>query len=320
MNELVSVVVPIYNVEKYLPKCIDSIIGQTYKNLEIILVNDGSKDRSLEICKNYMIRDFRIKIVDKPNGGLSDARNAGIKQASGEYICFVDSDDFIKEKMIEDMLTTLLKANSDICVCDMEYLYDNGDLKFASGGEFKEGSVLDDPNLMIINNSACNKLYRLSLFDDWSFPFGKYYEDLATVPVLLYKANKICKVNEPFYVYYQRSGSIAHSANKKIFEIYEAINRCIEYVKINGGDARLIAKLNSLYIIHGLDLTTIRIKDFDDKSLREAYLKENMDHLKKYYPKFEEDGYYRNCSLKKKIIFKLLKKGKYNLVLKIYDR
>ena len=320
MNELISVVVPIYNVEKYLPRCIDSIINQTYKNLEIILVNDGSKDRSLEICKNYMIRDFRIKIINKPNGGLSDARNAGIKQASGKYICFVDSDDFIKEKMIEDMLSALLNTNSDICVCDMEYLYDNDVVKFASGGEFKEGSVLDNPDLMIINNSACNKLYRLSLFNDWLFPVGKYYEDLATVPVLLYKANKICKVNEPYYVYYQRSGSIAHSANPKIFEIYEAINRCLEYVKINGRDARLIAKLNSLYIIHGLDLTTIRIKDFDDKSLRVKYLEENMKNLNKYYPKYEEDGYYRNCNLKKKIIFKLLKKGKYNLVLKIYDR
>lgn len=320
MNELVSIVVPVYNVEKYLPKCVDSIIEQTYKKLEIILVNDGSTDRSLEICKNYDIKDIRIKVINKPNGGLSDARNVGIEHATGEYIAFIDSDDFIKETMIEKMMISLNETSSDICVCDMEYLYDDGRIDFASGGNFKEGNVHDDPNLMVINNSACNKLYRRSLFNDWLFPVGKYYEDLATVPVLLYKAKKLCKVDEAFYVYYQRSGSIAHSANKKIFEIYEAIHRCLEYVKINGNDPELVTKLYSLYIVHGLDLTTIRIKDFDDKAIRNVYLAENMAKLKTYYPNYKNDICYRKCGLKKKLIFKLLEKGKYNLVLKIYDR
>ncbi|MCI5773555.1 MAG: glycosyltransferase [Erysipelotrichaceae bacterium] len=320
MSILVSIVVPIYNVEKYLSKCIDSIIAQTYQNLEIILVNDGSKDNSLAICQNYANKDARVKIIDKVNGGLSDARNAGIQQAKGEFVAFIDSDDFIKAKMIEEMLAQIQITNSDICVCDMEYLYDDGRLDFAGGGAFDQGSVKEDSELMVINNSACNKLYRLALFNDWLFPVGKYYEDLATVPVLLYKAKKICKVNEAFYVYYQRSGSIAHSANKKIFEIYEAINRCIEYVKINNSDPRLLAKLQSLYILHGLDLTTLRIKEFDDKAVREEYLAENMQYLRKYYPNYRNDERYKETSFKKKVIFKLLEKGKYKLVLKIYDR
>ena len=264
MEIVVSVVVPIYNVEKYLSRCIDSIIGQSYDKLQIILVNDGSKDHSLEISKEYEAKDKRIIVLDKVNGGLSDARNYGIKYATGEYIVFIDSDDFIKENMIEKMLEKITMTNSDICVCDMEYLYDNGNIEFASGGDF---DVTSD-KLVDINNSACNKMYKTSMFSDISFPVGKYYEDLATIPILMHKANKVCKVNEAFYVYYQRSGSIAHSANKKIFDIYYAIDRCIQYIKKHDNDLESIKKLQSLYVLHGLDITTVRIKDFDDKDIR----------------------------------------------------
>lgn len=319
MSKKVSIIVPVYNVEKYLERCIKSIVGQTYENTEIILVNDGSTDSSLQICKGYE-SDSRVIIVDKINGGLSDARNAGLNVATGDYVAFIDSDDFIKESMIEQMMIAINRDESDICVCDMEYLYDDGKINFASGGNFKLSSIKENPELIRINNSACNKLFKKEMFKDVKFPVGKYYEDLATIPILIYKANKVSKVNDAFYVYYQRSGSIAHTANKKIFEIYDAIDDCIQYVKQHGNEEIIIKELNHFFIIHGLDLTTLRIKDFDDKSLREEYLIENMNELQKRYPLWKKDSYYLQAGLKKKFIYSLLEKGKVRTVLKLYDK
>lgn len=319
MESLVSVIVPVYNVEKYLQKCVQSIQKQSYQNIEIILVNDGSKDNSLSICNELAKNDERIIVLDKQNGGLSDARNFGIHHAQGEWYSFIDSDDFIHEEMIDSMLKYAVANSADIAVCDMEYLYDDGKLVLASGGKFECDSVLDNPSLIRINNSACNKIFHRSLFDDIEFPVGKYYEDLATIPILLYKAKKIVKVNKSYYTYFQRSGSIAHTANKKIFDIYDAINTVIDYVVNRGNEKKIIDELYHLYIIHGLDLTTIRIKDFDDKAIRENYLMENMMILKNIYPDYEQDLVYRDYNFKKKLIFRLMKMGRMKMVLRIYD-
>ncbi len=319
MEPLVSMIVPVYNVEKYLLKCVQSIQKQSYQNIEIILVNDGSKDNSLSICNDLAKYDDRIVVLDKPNGGLSDARNFGIQHAQGEWYSFIDSDDFIDEGMIESMLNAVVINDADIVVCDMEYLYDDGRLVLASGGEFECDSIPNNPALIRINNSACNKVFHRNLFDDVEFPLGKFYEDLATIPILLYKAKKIVKVDEAFYTYFQRSGSIAHTANRKIFDIYDAINTVIDYIKNKGNERKIIDELYHLYIVHGLDLTTLRIKDFDDKKIRESYLTENMRILKKIYPDYEKDKLYQNYSFKKKLIFRLMKMGRMKTVLRIYD-
>lgn len=319
MTKKVSIIVPVYNVEQYLERCIKSIQGQTYKNIEIILVNDGSTDDSLQICKGYE-DDSRVIIVNKLNGGLSDARNAGLAVATGDYVAFIDSDDFIRDRMIQTMLDSIEKNDADICVCDMVYLYDNGQLVYADGGDFSCSNTKNQPSLIRINNSACNKLFKTEMFKDVQFPVGKYYEDLATIPILIYKANKVSKVNDAFYVYYQRTGSIAHTANKKIFEIYDAIDDCISYVKHHGNEEQIIKELQHFYIIHGLDLTTLRIKDFDDKTLREAYLAENMKELQQRYPEWKKDCFYKQAGLRKKLIYSLLEKGKVRAVLKLYDK
>lgn len=320
MENIVSVIVPVYNVEKYLERCVQSILLQSYINLEIILVNDGSTDNSLELCRKYKKKDKRIMVIDKTNGGLSDARNAGLEVATGEYVCFIDSDDFIESTMIEKMVAQAELDQADICVCDMEYLYDDGNKSFASGGDFSKASVKENPALIRINNSACNKLFKTSMFMDVKFPVGKYYEDLATVPILLYKANLVTKVNEAFYIYYQRTGSIAHTANKKIFEIYDAIEDCIDYVQKHGNETSIINELKHQFVIHGLDLTTLRIKDFDDKILIPEYLLENMEILRQHYPNYQKDIYYKKYPWKKKLIFKLLEWKKVQLVMRIYGR
>ena len=319
MSELVSIIVPVYNVENYIDRCVESLVNQTYRNIEIILVNDGSLDDSLTLLEKWEMKDRRVVVVNKKNGGLSDARNAGMKVAKGDYYLFIDSDDFVDIHMCEQMVSSLHEHESDIVVCDMKYLYDDGEEKFASGGDFVCENVIENPKLITINNSACNKLYKKELFEDVQFPVGRYYEDLALIPSLLYKAKRVSKVDEPFYIYYQRRGSIAHSANKKIFHIYDAIKDDIDYVKSHGNEENVIEELKHFYIIHGLDLTTLRIKDFDNKKVRARYLRENMNHLEQFYPDYKKDSAYKNVGFKKKIIFILLSLGLEKLVLKLYD-
>ncbi len=321
MGNKVSVIVPVYNVQDYIEECICSISSQSYQDIEILAVNDGSKDSSREILEKLQKNDSRIVILDKENGGLSDARNYGIKHSTGNYYLFVDGDDVIHKDTVKVLYEALVQTSSDIAVCDMEYFYeDSSERKFSSGGTFELTNCIDTPSLISINNSACNKLYKKELFSDCLFPIHKYYEDLALIPILLYKAKQVVKVNQAFYFYRQRKGSIAHTANKKIFDIYDALDGIYDYVKTHGDNTKVLEEIRHLYIVHGLSLTTLRIKDFDDQSLRKEYLLENMDRLEKSYPSYRTDSLYKKASIKQKIIFELLRKRKMDTVLKIYDR
>lgn len=320
MEKLTSIIVPVYNVREYLGECLDSLCAQTDRHIEILAVNDGSTDDSLNLLHEYAARDSRIKVFDKQNGGLSDARNYGLKRAAGDYILCVDSDDWIHPRTVELLKSRLEETDSEIAVSDMEYRYDDGRAVLSDGGRFDLSSVRKEPALISINNSACNKLFKKTLFAGIEFPVGKYYEDLATVPILLYKARQIVKVNQGLYYYRQRSGSIAHSANPKIFHIYDAIERVIRYVQAHGNEEAVLSELRRLYIVHGLDLTTLRIRDFDDRSIRAGYLRENMKRLLECYPEYESDPLYRSAPIKKRLIYYLLKKDKMDWVLKLYDR
>lgn len=202
----------------------------------------------------------------------------------------------------------------------MEYFYEDGHCAYSDGGTFQIDSVKNTPELIKINNSACNKLFDIALFDDICFPKGLYYEDLATVPILLLKAQKIAKVNRPLYRYRQRTGSIAHTASKKIFEIYTAIQMVLDYANQIGAPTDVIKAIKSMFIVHGLDLITLRIKDFDDKMIRIEYLQDNMNCLEKYYPNYEQDLEYKKLPFKKKLIAKLMKYRAFKLVLRLYDK
>ncbi|MBR2991081.1 MAG: glycosyltransferase [Solobacterium sp.] len=320
MKPAISVIIPVYNIEAYIEECLSSVFQQTYPDLEIIAVNDGSTDRSRELLQACAASDSRLVILDKENGGLSDARNHGLSAAHGDYVMFVDGDDRIRCDAAELLFRVCTENDADIAVSDMEYFYEDGERSFSSGGVFRVTDAAAMPSLVSINNSACNKLFRRSLFDDLRFPVGKYYEDLATVPVLLYKAERVAKVDEPLYEYRQRRGSIAHTASRKIFDIYDALDGDIAYVREHGNEPEVLKALYSLYIVHGLDLTTLRIKDFDDRNIRGEYLLENMTRLKRSYPDYRKDEAYRTAGWKKKLIWGMLEKGRTERVLKIYDR
>lgn len=315
-----SVIVPVYNVAAYLPACLDSLLAQTDPDFEIVAVNDGSTDGSADILFQYADRDKRVRIISKRNGGLSDARNAGIAQARGRYIACVDSDDLVREDFLASLVKQLEETGSQIAVSDMEYFYEDGHTSASSGGDFTVSDVRRNPQLIAINNSACNKLYQKELFAGLQFPVGRYYEDLALIPILLYRAERVCKVPAPLYRYRQRSGSIAHTASPKIFDIYDAIDDVVDYVRSHGNEPAVLTELYHLYIVHGLDLTTLRIRDFDDRSLRASYLRQNMARLRQSYPDFEKDSACRKAPFRKKILFHLLKEDKMEQVLKIYDR
>ena len=227
MSCKISVVVPAYNVEKYIEKCVDSIIGQTFTDIEIILVDDSSCDATGKICDGLALKDERVTVVHKQNGGLSDARNAGINAASGEFICFIDGDDYIHPKYCEILFNIITAYNADVSVCGFKKVYGyNIELE---KNELHKTEVFNKREAMqelIIGekfmNYAWNKLYRKSLFNAVSYPVGKAWEDLGTTYKLFDIAERIAYTDAQLYFYVQRDGSITSVVSvKNALDIYE---------------------------------------------------------------------------------------------------
>ncbi|HFU4233396.1 TPA: glycosyltransferase family 2 protein [Streptococcus suis] len=232
---LVTIVVPIYNVAKYLEKCLLSIIGQTYTKLQIILVNDGSTDSSLQICKTFEKKDCRVEIIDKKNGGLSDARNTGIDYARGEYILLVDSDDYISPKTVETCLQAIEITNSDIVEFQAVKVSESTKFIFEDTGFEKleiyghseaVAKCLSYDNKIV----AWNKLYKKNLFEEIRYPIGKLHEDEFTTPYIVDKVTNYCKISAVLYAYVQREGSIMNdSFNDNRLVIIDAHKERIAY-------------------------------------------------------------------------------------------
>lgn len=227
-NPEISIVVPVFNVEKFLKKCIESIISQSFSNFEVLLVNDGSTDGSLDICLQYTKIDDRVKVINKKNGGLSDARNAGIKYATGKYICFIDSDDFIEKEYLQKLYKNIVKYNSDVSMCEYFITDENGQkiqiekfnnekLKYISGKKLIESIYSRNPTISIV---AWNKLYKRKLFANITYSKGRLYEDQFIAVPLFWSVKKVSLIDAPLYNYVQRKGSIMNSKinKKKIFD------------------------------------------------------------------------------------------------------
>ena len=296
MNELISVVVPVYNVEKYLKRCIKSVLNQTYKNLEIILVDDGSKDKSGQICDEYSKKDERIKVIHKENGGLSDARNVGIENSFGKYICFIDSDDYVDVKFLENLYSIIKKYNADISVCCYKIVSENVEnLKIEEKREYNE-EVWDKEQsykeLLLfgkLENYIWNKLLKKSLFNGVYFPKGKKMEDIGTTYLLLDKAKKIAKTSYVGYFYMQREGSIMSNLNGQLIaDTKEMINIRFDYLKKkypNLFDELMINRLAFIKFyyedigkINGIGI----MKDFNEEY---RFYKENYKKYRKYVKK-----------------------------------
>lgn len=272
-EELISVIVPIYNVEKYLEKCIESIINQTYKNLEIILVNDGSTDNSKKICEKYVEKDKRIKLVNKENGGLSAARNAGIAVAKGKYFGFVDSDDFIKDTMYEYLHNLIVENKSDIAICNYLYFTEDEEMetiqnkiKDANEDKIKIFNSKEALRELLkgttIQDFAWNKLYKAELFnkDNRKYPFGRKMEDIGTTYKLFSASKSIVLGKSVQYFYLQRSSSIMGNRNVILYkDLYELSLERYKYIHQKYPDLQecyidLMNKIIAIYKVKNKDV------------------------------------------------------------------
>lgn len=256
----VSVIIPVYNTAKYLPKCLDSVINQTYQNLEIITVNDGSTDNSKAILENYTQKDPRLKIITQKNQGLSAARNAGLKIASGNFVTFVDSDDFIKSKMIEKMLGALEKSDADVAVCSFKEIFPNKTIKNFNNHRYSQKvfstesalkAMLKEEGFMV---SATMKLFPRLFFDHIKFPVGELHEDVGTTYKLVQKAQKIVFLPDEFYLYTHHQNSIINQTfDDRKFDLIELtdkmcddLNQCFPNLKNTTNERRMRARFSIL--------------------------------------------------------------------------
>ena len=227
MGEKISVIVPVYNVEQYLERCVDSIISQTYTNLEIILVNDGSTDNSGKLCDELAKKDERIRVIHKENGGLSDARNRGLDEAESDLVGFIDSDDYIDSDMYEVLLKNLNNTDADLSMCALYDVYNNTPEAQVTNKETwklsSEQAIKMVMEAKILSVTAVNKLYRKSLFTDLKFEVGKIAEDAFIMIKLLDKCEKIVATNEKKYYYVHRENSITtQKFSTKFLNVIEA--------------------------------------------------------------------------------------------------
>jgi len=223
MTPLVSVIIPVYNMERYLGKCMDSVLRQTYGNIEILLINDGSTDGSGRICDEYAERDKRIVVKHQPNSGASASRNKGIDLASGEYLAFVDSDDYILPNMIEKLVALCSRFNADIAICEIYEnepdIYENSDqsIKVMRNDEFMPLILRD-----VIPAYMCNKLFRAELFEGIRFPLNIMVGDMVIAHHIFNAANQIVQTNEKLYVYYsKRPNNMSHNRDNWVALSYD---------------------------------------------------------------------------------------------------
>lgn len=279
---LISIIVPVYNVEPYLNKCLDSIVNQTYKKLEIILIDDGSTDNSGLICDEYASKDNRIIVVHQKNKGLSAARNVGLNIAKGDYIAFVDSDDFIEKDMYFTMYNVMNKNYADVCVCnyikntnfETKKIYSEI-FKILTSKQAIKQLLLSYTKLRkkpTIEYAVWNKLYRKEIFENVMFPVGKKYEDQFITLLILDKIDKIVWIDADYYNYVQRKNSITKTRNDivKLKDLVKTLIRQRKFIKSHYKDIyviwenrELLEKLSILkYFITLPYETTIRNKNF----------------------------------------------------------
>ena len=301
----VSIIVPVYNVEKYLSKCLDSLVGQTFKNYEIIVVNDGSTDNSQEIINKYKLKyPNLIKTFIKENGGLSDARNFGIEKATGEYIMFIDSDDYISKDMSEKLYNSITTNESDMAICNFIRINSNG--KEIRNYNYNPGTttLLKDKRILLNQPTACNKIYKKDMFKALRFDKGKYYEDLRLINKLYLKCKKISFIDDFYYFYIERSNSIMKDVNiKKNLEIIDAIQSLKDFYTKEKQYDNFKDEIEFLMIDNIIISTFTRII-CSNKHYRQ-YIKEYSSFIKKEFPNYKKNKYIKNLDFKRKIIYYL---------------
>ncbi|MBS5681554.1 MAG: glycosyltransferase [Clostridium sp.] len=313
----VSVIVPIYNVEKYLEKCINSLLSQTLEDIQIILVNDGSKDNSGNIAKEYEKNNKdRVIYVEKENGGLSDARNYGLKYATGDFIAFLDSDDYIEKNAYEEMYNKAIEGNADYVECDFIWEFPNK-IRVDKQYPYKNKKEM----LSFVRVVAWNKLIKRQLITDnnLEFPKGLRYEDVEFTYKLIPFINKFAYVDKPFIHYVQREGSIANVQNERTAEIFTVLDNVIEFYKKNNIYEKYRDELEYNYARYLLCSSLKRMCKIKDKTIREKLLTESWERLNSNFPNWKENVILKTVNIGKNKYMRTVNKSTYKIYSKILE-
>ena len=296
----VSLIIPVYNVENYIEKCLDSVVNQTLKDMEIIIVNDGSQDKSKQKIEKYLKKYSSIKYLEKENGGLSDARNYGMPHATGEYIAFLDSDDYVEKTMYEEMYNIAKKENADMVECDFVWEYPNK--KREDIGEFynSKKEMIEKGHVV-----AWNKLIKREIIEKTKiiFPVGLRYEDMEFFYKLVPYIDKVSFVKKCFVHYVQRENSIANTQNVRTKEIFTILDNVIKYYKENGLYEEYKDELEYIYVKFLLCSSLKRICKISEKKERKKAQMETWNNINTKFPNWR-----KNPILKKKEFKKFLYK------------
>ena len=293
----VSVIVPVYNVEKYLSKCLDSLVNQTLKDIEIIVVNDGTKDNSQDIIDEYVKKYPKlIKSYIKENGGQGSARNLGIENATGEYIGFIDSDDYIEKDMFEKLYKKAKAKDFDIAICNINFVYDDGKIIPFKTNVYKDMFEKEElkKHMIDIYPIVCNKIYKKEIFKDSKLRFKEkvWFEDVEILHKLVPFVKSIGLVDEQLYNYLQREGSVTNTFDKKLYDYIDNWNGIIEFYKKNNLYDEYKKELEYTYVRYLYATFIKRATNYNDKKEYDKAVWIAIDNVKKYFPKYRKNKYF----------------------------
>lgn len=313
----VSIIVPVYNVEKYIEKCLTSLVNQTLEDIEIIVVNDGTKDNSMKIVKRFQERyPKKIVCLEKENGGLSDARNFAIPYAKGEYIAFLDSDDYVENNMYKDMYELAKKENSDMVECDFYWEYPNKTKVDIGEYYYNKKEMLEKVRVV-----AWNKLIKREILEKTKikFPNGYRYEDVEFTYKLIPYLEKISFLKKPCIHYVQREGSISNLQNERTKEIFDVLDHVINYYKEKNIYDEYKEQLEYIYTRYLLCSSLIRIVKINDKETRKRLLEMTWTNLNTKFPNWKKNNLLKKKN-KKNFYMRTLNKFTYKIYSSIFSR
>lgn len=316
MKIKVSVIVPVYNVEKFIDKCLDSLVKQSLKEIEIIVVNDGTKDNSQKIIDKYVKKyPDKIKSYIKENGGQGSARNYGLKKTTGEYIGYVDSDDFVEKDMYKKLYNKAKENNYDIVVCgnyNVSEDYQNKNID-----AFINNYNTDLENIFFGKMAVWNKIYKRDILIKNKLEFKEkvWYEDLAFTLKAIMNSNTFAFIDEPLYDYLIREGSTMNNSNvQRNLEILDAFNDILSYIQHNKKE-EYFNKIEFLAIDHIYISAIVRVLKADsDKNIKKETIEKLINYMNKNFPNYKSNKYINTLSKNRKIIYKLINIKMYGLI------
>ena len=316
MRDIITIIIPVYNVEKYIEKCLQSILIQNFNKLEIIILDDGSNDQSIAIAQSYQ-RKYQgmIRIISQENKGQGGARNTGIKNAEGKYLLFVDGDDAIKPDMLQKLYNYMEKSNADIIFFGTEYVDENGAIicqRTEFPDRYMEFTLSEQPYLFAKDGYIWDKIYKTELFLEnniW-FPEQMWYEDLNVEAKILLCAKKMVSINEIFYEYLQRNGSTMHNCNvEKNRDMLYSIQDILEYYKSKSMYEKYYEQLEFLVAFHIMTLCTLRVAG---NNPQHPLLNDFFEFAHSCFPEIQEAK--KELSFKYKIVFYFSNRKQYRVL------